>query len=303
MSIPDIVPDRLARTIIDLYEDEGSAWLERLPALIAACEERWGLVVSPAFPNLSYNYVAPAASATGEPVVLKLGVPNPELTSEAAALHLYNGQGCARLIAADVKIGALVIERLQPGMPLQALTDDREATSIAAQVMRQLWRPAPIDHPFPTVAGWAQGLARLRASFDGGTGPFPMRLVEQAEALFSELIASTDSEVVLHGDLHHENILSADRAAWLAIDPKGVVGDAGYEVGALLRNRLDIDHNLKRLLARRVDQLAEELAIDRARLAGWGAAGTVLSAWWEWEDHGSYNDETIAIATIVADLL
>ena len=107
--------------------------------------------------------------------------------------------------------------------------------------------------------------------------------------LFAELIGSMGAPVLLHGDLHHENILAAEREPWLALDPKGVVGEAEYEVGALLRNRLPEQlaaPETGRILARRVAQLAEELGFDRTRLRGWGLAQAVLSAWWSYEDHG-----------------
>ena len=108
--------------------------------------------------------------------------------------------------------------------------------------------------------------------------------------------------VVLHGDLHHYNILSAVREPWLAIDPKGVVGEAEYEVGALLRNHLLSTVRPERLLARRVDQLTDELGFERQRIVGWGLAQAVLSAWWSFEDTGQVWDEAIACAEVLAEL-
>lgn len=300
----DRLPADFVQTITSLYGAAGVDWLARLPALVAACERRWALTVGAPF-ALTYNYVAPATCADGSAVVLKLGVPNRELTTEIAALRCYAGQGSVRLLAADAGAGALVLERLTPGTPLAQLaaTDDAAATSIAAGVMRRLWRPAPPDHAFPTVADWAAGLGRLRARFGGGSGPLPAALVAQAEALFSDLLASMDAPVLLHGDLHHHNILAAERAPWLAIDPKGLVGEPAYEVGALLRNPLPqllAWPQPGRLLARRIDQFSAELGLDRARLRGWGLAQAVLSAWWSIEDSGAGWQPAIAIAELLA---
>ena len=111
--------------------------------------------------------------------------------------------------------------------------------------------------------------------------------------------------VLLHGDLHHENILEAERESWLAIDPKGLVGEAAYETGALLRNQLSVvfeDSQPGRVMARRVDQLAEELGLDRTRVRGWGLAQAVLSAWWDVEDFGRLGDFDMAVLTC-AELL
>ena len=171
--------------------------------------------------------------------------------------------------------------------------------------MQQLWRTPPRRHPFPTVEKWGEGLKRLRRTFDGGSGPFPEALIETAETLFTELIATSDEPVLLHGDLHHRNILSARRQPWLALDPKGVVGEAAYEVGSLLRNPmpelLNAPHP-RRVLAKRVDQLAEELGFERERLVNWGFAQAVLSAWWSYEDHGHGWEPAIACAEHLAAL-
>jgi len=141
---------------------------------------------------------------------------------------------------------------------------------------------------------------RISAEFGGGTGPFSTRLVEQAETLFAQLIASMGEPMLLHGDLHHWNILSAEREPWLAIDTKGLVGEAEYEVGALLRNR---DLMSVQVLARRVDQLAEALGFDRDRIVAWGMAQGVLSAWWNYEDHGHGWEPTMVFAERMATLM
>lgn len=299
------LPEDFARTIVEGYGTAGVEWLNRLPSLIADCSERWSLTVLSPFDPLSYNYVAPAVRADGTKVVLKVGVPNPELLTEIEALRLFDGQGSVRLLDAEAELGALLLERLEPGTLLLSVADDKQATAIAAQVMRQLWKPVPSEHPFPTVGRWAAGLWRLRQHFAGGTGPFPSALVGMAETLFADLVSSMDTPVLLHGDLHHWNILAAERQPWLALDPKGVVGEPAYEVGALLRNpmpRLLTWPRPRQVLARRVDQLAEVLGFDRERLVGWATAQAVLSAWWSYEDHGHGWEQGIACAEILATL-
>jgi streptomycin 6-kinase len=282
----------------------GQRWLEELPRRLADLAAQWQLTLTaPAFP-LSYNYVAPAVRADGATVVLKLGMPSPLLACEIEALRLAEGRGMAQLLAADADQGALLLERLSPGATLATL-DDEAATARAAEVMQRIWRPAPASHPFPTVQHWAQGFVRLRQRFSGGSGPLPARLVELAERLFDELLASAGEPVLLHGDLHHFNILSAQREPWLAIDPQGVVGEPAYEVGALLRNPFDplppFD-DLLRIQARRVDQLSEALGFQRQRIAGWGLAQAVLSAWWHVEDNVGSFEQPLAYAKALAAL-
>ena len=173
------LPTHFVKTIKSTFPG-GAEWLENLPNLLAECERRWGMVVRPSNFTLSYNYVAPATLADGTEIVLKVGVPNRELCTEIAALRLYDGRGCVRLLDVDADAGILLLERLHPGEMLTIVEDDDEATRIAAQVMQKLWRPLPAEHNFPSVANWAGGLAKLREEFGGGTGPFDEKLVETA---------------------------------------------------------------------------------------------------------------------------
>jgi streptomycin 6-kinase len=300
------LPDTFIHTISTLFGGRGDAWLRDLPRMISDIERRWDLRALPAVPNLSYNYVAPAVLADGTPAMLKLGVPNGEFTNEVEALRVYAGHAICRLLRAEPERGAMLLERLSPGTTLTRLADDEHATSIAAQVMKRLWQPLPPTHSFPTVTGWAEGFGRLRATFAGRTGPFPAQVVEQAERLFADLLASASAPMLLHGDLHHDNMLRAEREPWLAIDPKGLAGEPAYEVGALLRNPADRIHthaNPRRAMARRVAILAEVLGFDPRRIAGWGYAQAVLSAWWSYEDHGEYDQATLFYAEVLEPLV
>lgn len=304
---PLTVPPALARKIEDVFGDQGRLWLANLPNLLDECAGRWSLQIGPPF-DLSYNYVVPVVRADGTEAVLKLGVPGRELLTEMTALENYAGRGSARLIDSDAVQGAMLLERLSPGTMLSTLEDDDRATRIAAGVMRELRRKAPpihdFPHDFPSVADWVKGLERLRRRFDGGTGPLPRPLVEEAESLFAELLRSQGEPVLLHGDLHHFNILQhGDR--WLAIDPKGVVGEAEYEIGALLRNpsveRL-AGPDAVGLQRRRIEVLSEELGYDKRRIRDWAVAQAALSCWWGIEDHADIDPAWIASAERLAEV-
>ncbi len=301
-----LIPDPFVRSQVEVHGERGREWIAHLPDLLDECARRWSLTMQPPFPNSAYNYVAPARQSDGSEVVLKAGVPHEWLLCEMDALQLCDGRGMVRLLDADRAQGVMLLERLKPGTPAPDLNDDERATSIAAQVMRRLWRPLPSTHSFPTIADWARGLQRLRQRFDGGTGPFPSHLIERAEIIFSELIASSTECVLLHGDLHHDNILAAEREPWLAIDPQGVAGERGYEVGAWLYNpmpQLLQWHKPECVLARRIDQFAEELELERERLLACGFAQAVLSAWWTFEDHGRVSEDTLRVAELLATLM
>lgn len=269
-----------------------------MAATLDVIAARWSLTLDAPFANLTYNYVASATRADGQPVVLKLGVPNPEMRSEIAALRLYDGRGMVALLEGDAEAGALLLARVAPGVSLTTEHNDERATLVAAEVMRALRLPAPFEHPFPTLARWGEGFTRLRARFDGGSGPMPAPLFSRAEALYAELLVSSGAGVVLHGDLHHDNILSAGDGSWLAIDPKGVIGEAAFEPASLLLNPQDLHSwpDLNRVLARRIQILAEALAFEPERLRAWAEAKAVLSACWSIEDHGDGWQPAIALA-------
>lgn len=300
------LPAMFRTRITGVFGADGTTWLNTLPSLLEEAAARWHLEVASPFGPLSYNYVSPAVRVGGEAAVLKAGVPCAELRNEISALRHYDGRSAVRLLEADPGRGLLLLERVAPGTPLEELDDDEEATRIAASVMQRLWRPPPAGHEFPTVGGWLRGFERHRARCDGGPGPFPVGLFDRAEALAAELLASSAPPVVLHGDLHHWNILCGEREPWLAIDPKGVIGEPAYEAGALLRNPRP--HYLQwpgidRIMTRRVEILAETLGFDRGRIAGWGLAQAVLSACWSYDDHSGGWEPAIACAEILERVL
>ncbi|AIE84361.1 aminoglycoside phosphotransferase family protein [Fimbriimonas ginsengisoli] len=252
------------------------------PENLESIAQRWHLSLGEPFGNLSYNYVLRAIRSDGTSVVLKLGKPGPEFRSEACALEHFAGRGAVRLIEADIEAGAMLLEHLTPGDMLTSRSEE-ESIAIAADVMRNLWRAAPDSDAFPDLRRWTAGLGRLRETFDGGCGPFPAHAVDRAERLREELLASEGEQVLLHGDLHHANILSSTREAWLAIDPKGVVGEREFELPSFLVNPRQ---ETREVLDHRVRAFCEILSLDLERAISWSIVFGVLSSWWGYEDGG-----------------
>ena len=280
------LPDPLRRNISLYFGERGLRWLagleERLPDLARA----YDLHILPPFPDLSVNYVAPALRSDGTEVVLKLGVPNPEIDGEIASLRAFGGSGAVRLLEADPASGLLLLERVRPGSSLLDLSEE-EATRAAAGVIARLHRSDILPDPtLPRLEDWFEAFARHRSRF-GGSGPLPHRLFDRAESTARELLASTDRPILLHGDLHHDNILAATREPWLAIDPKGVAGVPCFEVAPFMRNPMSKLHtadNLGPLLQRRFALFHEHLGYDIARMQAWVLAESVLSAVWDIDD-------------------
>ncbi|MFI0371209.1 aminoglycoside phosphotransferase family protein [Actinomadura sp. 1N219] len=288
-----ITPPALVRNAVENWGADGRRWLDALPTIIKAVADDWRLRVGRPF-ELSYHWVAEATREDdGSPAVLKLGPTQPgHLAIEAAALGLYDGRGAVRLLEYDPARGALLLERATPGTLARSLlpAKDEDATAAMITVMRRLHRTPPPDEPdeldepdcpLPNLstesASFKDHLQRFPTD-----DPLPRHLVDRAGSLFDELCSDSTDQVVLHGDLHHDNVLQATREPWLAIDPHGYVGDRGYEAGALLYNPDpdDRDEDLLKLVPARIEQLADGLSLPRERVEAWGFVTAVLSEVW-----------------------
>lgn len=262
-------------------------------------ERRWDIQVFKPFVRAP-NYVAPARRRDGTPAVIKLGLSSDdEIRTEIEALRTYGGGGSAELLEADPDLAVLLMERLEPGTPLSTIEDDAKATRILASLMKQLWRPLPAGHLFPHIRDWARGMERYRACAREKGGPIPLSLIDTAQTFFDNLLSSMQPPVLVHGDLHHHNVLSAQRAPWLTIDPKGVAAEPAYETAAMLRNPSPgflKQPRVTKLIERRIRLLADELGLDEERIWHWAFAQTVLSAVWDWEDRSGGWDYGIAMA-------
>lgn len=277
------LPADLVRKLHGVHED-AEVWLEHFPEHLRTCEERWQIRVTGLVEELSFNVVAFAKGDDSTPYVLKLSPPSEDFSREISALRLYDGDGICRLVEADEKVGAMLLERLQPGVSLRNTDDDEGATRTAAELMQHLWRPVTEPNSFRSLRSWARELYTYPQQ---PAGPLPRNLVDKATGLFDELLQTTEPPVLLHADLHHDNILSADRAPYratvhLAIDPKGIVGPRGYDVATFLRNPTGVERrpDLRRILDARVNIFSEMLDLSPREVAAWGFAHSVLSAVW-----------------------
>lgn len=292
------------KTILGVYRERGEVWLYNLPNILERFAKKWGLVLGEPFP-LSFNFVISATTEFGLPVVLKAGVPDRENSMQIDALRIYDGNGIVRLLDFDYEECVMLLECVQPGTTLKSeLREENDdlATEIVAGVMKKLWQPLPGNHNTRTLESWTEGVLEIRPHFGGGTGPMPKILVDRAISLHADLLASAGSPYLLHGDLHHENILRATREPWLAIDPNGVAGDRAFDVCSLLMNPLpDFLNwsNPKKRVHRRIEILSEVLEIDAERLKEWGVVYSVLSAWWSIGDGMDGWEPTIAIGELI----
>ena len=263
---------------------EWAGWLDRLPRLRGDLLEEWGLTPDGAPTHGFCSLVLPVRDVEGVPTMLKIGLPDDESEHEALALQHWRGDGTVRLVRADPRRRAMLLERLHP----QDLSDlwDVEACEVVAGFYPRLHRSAlPQLRPLTAyVDRWLDGLDELRRDM-----PVPPRMVEQALHLGRALVEDPASTgVIIHGDLHYANVLAADREPWLVIDPKPKGGDPHYEPGPLLQNRWKEmttgTGSLRDAIRRRFHAVVDAAGLDEARARDWMVVRMVLDASWSVED-------------------
>jgi streptomycin 6-kinase len=268
----------------------GPEWLEAATRLAAEAAEQWGLELGPPFPGGMVSLVLPA----GDDAVLKVQFPHGEDEHEAEALRVWDGDGAVRLLAHDEERHALLLERCVPGTHLRALGADA-ALDVAVSLLPRLWKPA--GPPFRPLAEEASGWAeRVPAKWEAAGRPFERHLLEAALDALRELPPTQGEQVLLHQDLHADNILAAQREPWLAIDPKPLTGEREFGVTPLVR-AFELGATRRDLL-HRLDRLTSELGLDRDRAARWTLAQTVA-----WSFGSDYLAEHVQTARRLLDAL
>jgi streptomycin 6-kinase len=236
-------------------------------------------------------------------VVLKVVKHSGDEWRSGDVVEAFGGRGMVRLF--EHTDGALLLERLDPGKSLvdTALRDDAAATEVLARVIGEL-TPRRIPAGCASVSMWGEAFARYAAS---GDSRIPTPLLERARETFMALNASQRDPRLLHGDLQHSNVLFDRQRGWLAIDPKGVVGELEYEIGAALRNPHEAPARFtdRATIERRLEHYVSALRLDRDRTLAWAFSQAVLSIVWSIEDGEpvSATDPAMALATTLASML
>lgn len=280
--------DKYINNITFIHKEKGKEWLRNLPDLISYCEKRWKLKVQDIF-ELSFNFVAAAVFADGTEAVLKLSIPSKDFTYELEALKQFKNHNrkMVQLLDYDLDKGIILLERLKPGQMLASLEDDEQATRIAASVLKELWIPAVEDFTLPTTKEREASLIAIREKHPNGLGPIPAQWLEEAELMFNKLHATSTEPYLLHGDLHHYNILSKNDY-WMVIDPQGLIGEREYDLIQYLLNKLP-EKDSAEVIKRRIDIFVEELGLIKERIIMWGVAHSILSTSWSVEDDENYS--------------
>jgi streptomycin 6-kinase len=218
------------------------------------------------------------------PGVLKVFRQSGDEWNSSAVLRAFGGHGMVEVL--EYQEDAVLLERLSPGTALAELTlagRDAEATEIVADTVHQLSEANATVDGIPTVEDWGQGFAAYLRSTDS---QLDRGLVGRGQICYENLAASQQAPRLLHGDLQHHNILHDSRRGWIAIDPKGVLGEIEYEFGASFRNpQQPPDYYTGReVVEQRLRIYTSRLNVVPERVLAWAYAQAVLSVIWLVED-------------------
>lgn len=250
-------------------------WRANAAELVAECAEEWGLRVGKPYTPGVVGHVVRVDLPDGTPAVLKVFWPHREAEQEANALESWGGAGAVRLLARDDARSALLLERCEPGTHLAVAGPDT-GLDVLIELLPRLWKPAGSPfRPLADEAAW--WLSYLPRQWEESRRPFERKLLDAAVAALIELRETQGEQVLLHQDLHAENVLAAQREPWLAIDPKPLAGEREFSVAPIVRGS-ELGHS-KRDVLHRLDRLTSELGLDRERARGWAIGQTLAWAY------------------------
>jgi streptomycin 6-kinase len=255
-----------------------SAWIAALPATIADLQRRWQLVLERPFSESRCAWVAPAVCADGAAAVLKIAMPHMEGEQEIEGLRFWNGTPTVRVLASDDRVGAMLLERCEPGTSLRTVAAGTQDVVIAG-LLRRLWQSPGPSHRFrplsTMVEYWSDETLTQRARWTDDA------LVREGLRIFRAMARPAETDVVLATDLHAGNVLRAQREPWLVIDPKPFVGDPAYDTTQHLlncRDRLGADPFA---LIQRISELA---GVNGTRVRRWLFARAAAEPRADWDE-------------------
>ncbi|MFL6175228.1 MAG: aminoglycoside phosphotransferase family protein [Ornithinibacter sp.] len=275
----------------------GAEWLATVPRLVAEGLQRWGLAVDGAA-RTGYTAIVVPVRRGVQRLVLKVTWPHPEAVHEALALRTWAGEGAVRLVAALPSDGLLLLERLDADADLTGLWVD-EACEVVGELLGRLQVPAPPQflRLGPYLAPHLERMARRPG--------VPRRVTQRTVGLARELLGDDGPQLLLHTDLHYENVLRRRDGAYVAIDPKPLAGHPGFDVFPVLHNRVDelgTGAAMRWSVRHRLTLVAEAAGIDveEARIWSLLRAGIEVS-WTSVEENPERLSLTIALHKALDD--
>lgn len=301
-----IVPGRTMERFFWAGREHGLTWAESLPDVLASWCERWGITLDTDMPDQGMNLVLFGTSTRYGPVAIKISPPHEEVTAEINALRIHMSPRVVQVIDADPSVSIMLQRRIMPGTTLRSEVEagrltERQATEIDVRLLREYWLTPPEEPRFFTLERWFRALFAYHDTYPSGGGRIPHEHMRMAVKVAEDVLGTQSDPVTLHGDLHHDNILLDEEDGWTIIDPKGLVGERGYDIAHWLLNPPGVDRrgDIAQLTSDRLDWYSELLGIDRFRLWQWAMPHSVLSDCWNLEG----GENNVLFGRAIADAL
>ena len=283
--------------IHDIYGEAGALWLQHLPLRLEHLSSLWNFHLLRPMSSLTYNFVALVKmNSTNKTAVIKMAPDGANILNEINWLNCMQNAS-PKIHAFDEERNAFLMENLEPGYSLKNYLrqgDDDSATKIVCQMIRDLQSQKHSGLKF-------RHLSELSGAFSVLKGHFNFKLLSKSEGLFKDLTSDRSQDVILHGDLHHDNILLSEHG-WKVIDPHGYVGDPAAEIGPMVRNFIEClpqKQPLPEVVAHRMHTIADELPFDPQKIKAWALCVTTLCAAWTFEQHCKVNEFDIEVASAI----
>ncbi|WP_030569166.1 aminoglycoside phosphotransferase family protein [Streptomyces aureocirculatus] len=289
------IPDELVQSQYTYAGEPGREFIAALPARVAEFVDRWQLrVVGDSMYGMA-ALVLPVERGDGGPAVVKFQLLDEETAGEPVALRVWDGDGAVRLLDYDDTTGTMLLERARSGRELTAFAEagrdkTREAVVLLAELLARLTSvPAP---PGMRTLGdiAARMLDDTPAALRNLPDPAERALIARCADAVREVVGEPGDRM-LHWDLHFDNVLASDREPWLAIDPKPLAGDPGFDLWPALDNLFDADE-----VCWRFDAMTEVLGLDRERARAWTLGRVLQNALWDIEDGRALAPDHVEVA-------
>jgi len=252
----------------------------------AACSERWQLSEIKWLPDVSVARVGFCKSPFGT-AVLKVNVEPGLVDFESKALAHFGPELCPRVYGTAVDLDALLIQHIDAVQHLSDwYPDPKREIDAWLPFLHAVKSRSVVPPGFPTIVTFAEIFDRM---LKRKLTPEMRQVMENGRDRQHILMGSPSENRLLHGDLHHFNLLLDRNDRWWMIDPSGVIGHPHYEMGAFLRNPWGACYTEPGVLDRlkdRVCLLAERLALPPTRVAEYGFYGAAFSVAWSLEEEG-----------------
>ena len=283
MSIIQTLPQEYIDKIKKIFGKQGTGWLDNLDNVINYNMQKYGITEIKPVNNLTYNFVANAKSKKYGNVIVKIGLPGKETIQEITALSIYNGNFACKCFEHNFEQKFYILEQLNPGISLLNENDKEKRINVFCNLARNL--PIKVKNTI-NLPTYKETLDRAfnKARADKEKYIKIIDFIEIADKEYKKIESLNLDKYVLHGDLHHENII-LDGNTYKAIDPHGRIGEKILEIGTFIENEIWNFGENPEYIKNIMMEVAKNMSEDINTIAQVVFMTIVLSTAWSIEDN------------------